>query len=213
MLESAQSTARVTLIMEVDASRLVAFRSALVTEHADEWGFKPGYTPILAMLVSRALKRAPFMNARWVENRIEQHESVNMGIAMDTDRGLVVPVIRAIDRMGLRSICEEFIQQVAAVRQNTIAPDALQGGTFTLTNLGGYEVDAFTPIINPPETAILGIGRIAERPFVVNHQLTARHTMTLSLAFDHRLVDGAPAARFLQKIKQYTEEPGLLITL
>jgi pyruvate dehydrogenase E2 component (dihydrolipoamide acetyltransferase) len=132
-------------------------------------------------------------------------------MAVDTERGLLVPVIRDADKKSLRQFGTEFRQLAEGARSGRISPDDLSGGTFTITNLGMYDVDAFTPVINLPEAAILGVGRIAEKAVVRDGQIVARHMWTLSLVFDHRLVDGAPAARFLQYIKELVEEPYLWV--
>jgi pyruvate dehydrogenase E2 component (dihydrolipoamide acetyltransferase) len=209
MAQSAQTVARVTLLMEVDATDLVEERKALVNALATEWGCKPGYNEMLGVLTARALKAHPYMNARLEGDAILEMAHINLGFAVDTPRGLLVPVIPEIENKDLKTICQEYADLVNKARNSRIQPGSLEGGTFTLTSLGAYGIDAFTPIINLPETAILGIGRIAERPVVVNHALTIRYTLTLSLAFDHRLVDGAPAAKFLQTLREMIENPDL----
>lgn len=211
MAASVHTTARVTLVMEVDATELVALRERLKARVAAEWGFAPGYNDLLAKIVAIALRRFPYMNARLTEDAIEWLEPINLGMAVDTERGLLVPVIRNADRKSLREFGQEFRALVERVRQGKALPDDLTGGTFTITNLGPYEVDAFTPVINLPEAAILGVGRIAPKPVVRDGQIVVRQMLTLSLVFDHRLVDGAPAARFLQDIKNFIEEPYLLL--
>ncbi|MCC6148531.1 MAG: 2-oxo acid dehydrogenase subunit E2, partial [Anaerolineaceae bacterium] len=128
----------------------------------------------------------------------------------DTERGLLVPVVRNAAGRRLLAINDELGGLVARSLSGRSLPDDLTGGTFTITNLGVYEIDAFTPIINPPECAILGIGRIVPRPVGVDGQIVLREMMALSLSFDHRLVDGAPAAKFLQRLKQYIERPIVL---
>jgi pyruvate dehydrogenase E2 component (dihydrolipoamide acetyltransferase) len=133
-----------------------------------------------------------------------------MGMAVDTERGLMVTVIRNADTKGLQQFGAEFRAMVDRARVGKSTPDDLSGGTFTITNLGMYRVDAFTPIINLPETAILGMGRINPKPVVKGEEIVIRKTMTLSLVFDHRLTDGAPAARFLDYICELIEEPYLL---
>jgi pyruvate dehydrogenase E2 component (dihydrolipoamide acetyltransferase) len=130
---------------------------------------------------------------------------------VDADRGLLVPVVRDADRKGLVEIAREVRDLVDRAQSSQALPDELSGSTFTVTNLGMYGVDAFTPLINLPETAILGVGRIKPRPAVVDGEICVRQTMWLSLTFDHRLVDGAPAARFLQRIVQLIQEPYLLL--
>jgi pyruvate dehydrogenase E2 component (dihydrolipoamide acetyltransferase) len=204
---SAQTTARVTLLMDADATDLVTLREELKAKHEAKWGFAPGYNELLAKACAIALRRFPYMNARLNGEVIERLADVNIGIAVDAEQGLVVPVIRDVDQKDLQTVGREFRQYVDEVRNNKINPDHISGGSFTITNLGTYDVDGFTPIINLPEAAILGVGRIAPKPVVVEEQVVIRKIVTLSLAFDHRLTDGAPAARFLQYIKQLIEEP------
>ncbi|MFN2224582.1 MAG: 2-oxo acid dehydrogenase subunit E2, partial [Candidatus Promineifilaceae bacterium] len=133
----------------------------------------------------------------------------NIGVAVDTERGLVVPVIRDIPAKSVGELAEEMSELLPRAKAGKALPDELTGGTFTITNLGAYEIDAFTPIINPPECAVLGVGRLVDRYVVLDGQPAIRTMMALSLTFDHRLVDGAPAARFLQRIKQLIERPYL----
>jgi pyruvate dehydrogenase E2 component (dihydrolipoamide acetyltransferase) len=167
----------------------------------------------LGLIVARALREFPYMNARLGADgtAIERMPTVNLGMAVDTERGLLVPVIRNADQKGLRGFGTEFRALMERARLGKSLPDDLAGGTFTITNLGMFDVDAFTPIINLPEAAILGVGRIQPKAVVKNGEIVARQMWTLSLAFDHRLVDGAPAARFLQRIKQLIENPYLLL--
>ncbi|RME80413.1 MAG: 2-oxo acid dehydrogenase subunit E2 [Caldilineae bacterium] len=211
MAASVHTTARVTLVTEADATEFVAVRERLKAAVADTWGFAPGYNDLLALIVARALRQFPYMNARLTEDAIEYLAHVNLGMAVDTDRGLLVPVIKDADTKSLRAFGQEFRELVERARQGRSLPDELTGGTFTITNLGMYEIDAFTPVINLPEAAILGVGRIAPKPVVRGDEVVVRQMWTLSLVFDHRLVDGAPAARFLQYIKRLIEEPYLLL--
>jgi pyruvate dehydrogenase E2 component (dihydrolipoamide acetyltransferase) len=136
-------------------------------------------------------------------------------VAVDTERGLLVPVVRDVQAKSLRQIAKEAAAFIEQARSGHVSPDDLRGGTFTITNLGMYEIDAFTPIINLPECAVLGVGRIIAKQVVVDadaERVAIRRMMFLSLTFDHRLVDGAPAARFLQRVKQYVEKPYLWLT-
>ncbi len=209
MAASHRATARVTLVTEADATVLVEVREKLRAAVEGEWGFAPGFNDLLAICVARALIEFPYMNARLSPDgqAIERMPSVNLGMAVDTNRGLLVPVIRNAGEKGLRAFGTEFRALVERARAGRAQPDDLAGGTFTITNLGMYDVDAFTPIINLPEAAILGAGRIKPQPVVRDGQVVIRQMWVLSLAFDHRLVDGAPAARFLQRIKQLVEDP------
>lgn len=211
MATSVHTTARVTMMMEVDATEFVAVRTRLKEKVTEEWGFAPGYNDLLARIVAVALHKFPYMNARLAPDAIELLAQVNLGMAVDTERGLLVTVIRSADRKNLREFGSEFRQLVDRARQGRSLPDDLVGGSFTITNLGMYDIDAFTPVINLPEAAILGVGRIAPKPVARGNAVEIRQMWTLSLAFDHRLVDGAPAARFFQYIKQLVEEPYLLL--
>jgi len=209
---SVHTTARVTLVTEADATEFVAARTRIKEKVEEDWGFAPGYNDLLAMIVAAALRRFPYMNARLTPDAIEILAHVHMGMAVDTERGLLVPVIRDTDQKSLRQFGSEFRLLVERARNSRSMPDDLTGGTFTITNLGMYEVDAFTPVINLPEAAILGVGRIAPKVVAYHGESAIRQMWTLSLVFDHRLIDGAPAARFLQYIKQLIEEPYLLLT-
>jgi pyruvate dehydrogenase E2 component (dihydrolipoamide acetyltransferase) len=213
MAASAHTTARVTVVTEADATAFVEAREQLKAHVADEWGFAPGYNDLLGITVARALREFPYMNVRLSADgqAIEHLPAVNLGMAVDTERGLLVPVIRHADQKGLRAFGTELRALVERARAGKSLPDELTGGTFTITNLGMHEIDVFTPIINLPEAAILGVGRIQAKPVVRDGQIVVRQMWTLSLAFDHRLVDGAPAARFLQRIKQLIENPYLLL--
>jgi len=213
MATSVHTTARVTLLMEADATHFVDMRERLKAKVSEEWGFAPGYNDLLAKVVAAALRKFPYMNARLTSDAIELLAPVNLGIAVDTERGLLVPVIRNADRKTLYELGNEFRQMVERARAGRALPDDLTGGTFTITNLGMYDVDAFTPVINLPEVAILGVGRIAPKVVARDNQMVIRHMWTLCLVFDHRLVDGAPAARFLQYIKNLIEEPYLWVAL
>jgi len=211
MSTSSQTTAAVTLQSVVDATEFVAAREQLKEAYAEELGFNIGFNDLLGVIVARCLVEFPYMNVRLEQEGIRHLTEVNIGMAVDTERGLLVPVIRGAHKMGVKEFAIKFRELVERARQGKALPDDLTGGTFTITNLGMYGVDQFTPIINLPECAILGVGRIRPEPAVVNGQIVIRQRMWLSLTFDHRLVDGAPAARFLQGIMRYIEAPYLLL--
>ena len=212
MAESVQTTARVTLVTDVDATELVSLREQLKGRYAEAWGFAPGYNDLLAMIVAGGLRQFPYMNARFSADgaSIEYLKPVNLGLAVDTDRGLLVTVIRDADHKGLQEIGSKFRELAKKARAGKAGPDELSGSTFTISSLGIFRVDAFTPVINLPEAAILGVGRIHDKPVVKDGEIVVRKMMTLSLVFDHRLTDGAPAARFLDYICELIEEPYLL---
>jgi len=205
---SARETARVTLTTDADATRLVELRAQLNTQQGE---MKFSYTDLLALLVARALAKHPYMNATLHEDGVHQHSFVNLGIAADTERGLLAPVVRDAHRKTLGEIYADIRRLSEAAHTGKISPDDLRGGTFTITNLGAQEIDAFTPIVNQPEIAILGIGRIAQKPAAFQGQLALRWMVALSLSFDHRTVDGAPAAKFLQAVKHLIETPALVL--
>jgi pyruvate dehydrogenase E2 component (dihydrolipoamide acetyltransferase) len=212
MSASAHTTARVTLTTDADATEFAQVRALLKDTLASQLGFTISYTDILVAIAARALREYPYMNARLVGEEIHLLSDVNVGVAVDTERGLLVPVIRAAADKGIAELARTLRELVERARTGKSLPDDLAGGTFTITNLGMYDIDAFTPIINLPECAILGVGRLREVPAIHQGQVCARTMMALSLTFDHRLVDGAPAARFLQRIKGLVEQPYLLLT-
>ena len=209
MAASDQLTARVTLVTEADVTDLVRLREKLKEEKAEAWGYKPGYNELMGKIVTRVLEDFPYMNARLSQDgsAIDHLAEINLGIAVDTDRGLVVPVIKKADKLDLQAFGKRFRALVDGIQTGQVSPEDLSGGTFTITNLGNFDVDAFTPVINLPEVAILGLGRIQDKVVPYQGEIKVRKMMTLSLVFDHRLVDGAPAARFLQRVKEFVEYP------
>lgn len=214
MAESARTAAPVTLTTEADATDLVRLREQLKKDRAGTNVVIPSYNDLFAKAVAAALQNHPELNASIREDRIISHASVSVGIAVDTERGLLVPVIHEVQNKSLGQIARESAPLIERARAGRATLEDLSGGTFTITNLGVYEIDAFTPIINLPEGAILGVGRIVAKPVVldeVTETIGVRKMVALSLTFDHRLVDGAPAARFLQDLKRLIERPTLLI--
>jgi pyruvate dehydrogenase E2 component (dihydrolipoamide acetyltransferase) len=210
MAQSAQTTAAFTLTTEADAAALVAWRESL-RRTAGQGGRVPTYNDLLIRLLTCALKEHPALNARLEDGEIRRYQQINLGVAVDTERGLLVPVLRNAGQLTLAEIAERTAQLIERARSGQLGPDEMSGGTFTITNLGMFETDAFTPIINIPEVAILGVGRIRERVVAREGQICVRPTVVLSLTVDHRAVDGAPAARFLQRLKQLIEEPLLAL--
>jgi pyruvate dehydrogenase E2 component (dihydrolipoamide acetyltransferase) len=215
LLLASQSTAPVTLTTEADATRLVRLREELKADLSGSGRPLPSYTDLLLRLTAVALGEHPALNASLTDAGIIQHSAVHIGIAVDTPGGVLVPVVRDCQNRSVAEIAVETHRLIEQAQRRASAPDDLYGGTFTITNLGMYEIDAFTPILNLPECAILGVGRIVARPVVVDDSqetIAVRRMLALSLTFDHRLVDGAPAARCLQRIKQLIERPTLWLT-
>lgn len=206
MMESRLQTAPVTLTRRVDASRLTALRNRwkLALQPAPA----PSFGDILARLTAIALAQHPVLGGRWDGDRIALPDEIHIGIAVDTDHGLLVPVLRNVPGLTIEELARRSRELVDAARRRSIHAEDLQGAVFTISNLGGFGVESFTPIINYPETAVLGLGAIRWEPVVLpNGQIVAREQITLSLTFDHRVVDGAPAARFLASIADLIEEP------
>jgi pyruvate dehydrogenase E2 component (dihydrolipoamide acetyltransferase) len=210
MMETVRTVAPVTLTTDADASELVRIRELFKAEMGPDSGPVPGYNDMIMRLVALALIDHPALNASLTGAGIVEHESVHIGLAVDLNTGLRVPVIRDADRKSVHQIAAESLSMIDEIKAGTIGPEKLKGSTFTVTSLGSLGIDAFTPILNLPEAAILGIGRITSRAVVIDEatgELGARRMMALSLTFDHRIVDGSPAARFLQNVVNKIEHP------
>jgi len=206
MAKSFTSNARVTHHVKVDMSDILALRKKM-NEGLPEKE-KISVTAILTKAVARALEMNPCVNASFTGTEIKVWKDVNIGMAVALPDGLIVPVIRNANAKRLAEVNREIVDLAKRARKNKLNVDEMSGATFTITNLGGYgSVDNFTPIINPPEVAILGIGRTTEQPAVVNGQVVARPLMGISLVFDHRVVDGAPAAEWLAVLIGLIENP------
>lgn len=201
MDESREATVPVTLMRRVDASRFTALRNRWKLRVHPEPG--PAIHDLIAKIAAIALREHPYMTRGG-----NIAGGVHIGIAVDTDRGLIVPVIRNVQDLSLPEVAQRSRDLVDAARNRRVQAEDLQGGVFSISNLGGHGVEAFTPVIHYPEAAILGLGAIRWEPVVLpSGQIVAREQMTLSLTFDHKVVDGAPAARFLATIAQLLEEP------
>ena len=205
MTESLQTMAQVTLFTEVDVTELVRLRERLRRE------FELTYTDLIIKAVAHALEKHPRLNASLAGDEIRQHEEIHIGMAVALEEGLIVPVIRNANQKSLREIAQETKDLAQRAREGRLSVDEVTGSTFSVTNLGGYGIDGFTPIINPPEAAILGVGRIVEKPAAYQGQVALRQMMVLSLTFDHRIVDGAPAAAFLRTVAEMLEMPFLIV--
>jgi len=212
MAYSAHTSAPVTLTTEVDATELVALRKTLKEDSAITGQPVPSYNDLLTKLSCQALLEHPLINARIEGEEVVQMGAVNIAVAVDTERGLIVPVLKDVQTKALRQLARESAVLIERTRNGSITYEELQGATFTITNLGMFEIDAFSPIIDLPQCSILGVGRIAPKPVVVDietEKVAIRQCMILSLTFDHRLIDGAQAARFLQRVKHFIERPYL----
>jgi pyruvate dehydrogenase E2 component (dihydrolipoamide acetyltransferase) len=211
MVESLRESAQLTLTTEVDMAEAARMRDEVAPELERREGVRPTYTDLVIRATALALREHPAVNARWEGEGIRRLEEIHIGVAVALDEGLLVPVLRHADRMSLAQIARAVRELSERARALRLRPEEMQGSTFTVTNLGMYEIDAFTPILNPPESGILGVGRVVRRPVAVGERVEVRPTVVLSLTFDHRVVDGAPAAQFLQRVKHILEHPYLLL--
>ena len=208
MVQSLQTMAQVTLTTEVDVTDVMMLREGLARQWKDA-GLSPLHLVLKA--TARALKEHPRMNAIQREHEIELIREINIGVAVSLQEGLMVPTIRRADEKHLEEIARESRDLANKTREGKASYDEVTGATFTITNLGSYGIDAFTPIINSPQVGILGVGRVVEKPVVYQGEITKRAMMFLSLTFDHRVIDGAPAAEFLGAVKGYLEDPWWMV--
>ncbi|HYH64105.1 MAG TPA: dihydrolipoamide acetyltransferase family protein [Urbifossiella sp.] len=208
MVESLRTAAPVTLTSAVDATNLVNLRAQFKAAGAAV----PTVTDLLLKLAAVALGKHPTLAARWTDAGLAAADRLDIGFAVDTPAGLLVPVVRDVPALGLAALAARTRELTDRARRGALAAADLRGGCFTVTNLGAFGVDAFTPIINPPEAAVLGVGRIARRPAMDGDRVVGREVVTLSLTFDHRVTDGAPAARFLQALAGCVENPAPWLT-
>ncbi len=195
------------LVREVSAQGLVDMRARIAPAVEKRVGLKPTYTDLLVKLIAAALRDHPRVNASWHVAGIQLHQEINIGIATAIEEGLIVPVIHRADDLSVGEIAAQRSDLVARANVNTLRPSDIAGGTFTITNLGMYNVDVFNAIVNPPQAAILAVGRIVERVVPVNGEPAVRPMMTMTLSCDHRAVDGARAAKFLDDLANLIEEP------
>ena len=210
MRNSLQEMAQTNTRMDVDMSNMIAFRKQMNDRLAAQ-GIKVSYVDLLVAACAKALIENPEANCSWEADGIHFKNYANIGIAVDSKKGLVVPVVKDADILSIPEISKASRALINKARDGALKPDDMKGGTFTISNLGMFEVDSFTAIVNPPETCILAVGRIADRAVVVDGQIVARPMMNLCLSYDHRAIDGAPSARFLQCVKHYLENPVWLL--
>jgi 2-oxoglutarate dehydrogenase E2 component (dihydrolipoamide succinyltransferase) len=211
MLESLQVSAQLTTVIEVDITKIARLREKAKSSFEAREGVKLTYLPFFAVAVCEALKQHPVVNASVEGDQITYHGAEHLGIAVDTDRGLLVPVIRDAGDLNMGGIARKIVDVASRTRDNKISPDDLGGGTFTITNTGSRGALFDTPIINQPQVAILGVGSVVKRPMVVKGEdggetIAIRSMVYLALSYDHRIVDGADAARFLSTLKERLEE-------
>ena len=200
------------LIREIDASNLIEWRTRILSMVEKRSGIKPTYTDLLVRLTGFTLREHPRVNAAWADGNIQFNDKVNVGIAVAIDDGLIVPVIRNADTSSISEIALQRRDLIERAQTRKLRPTDISDGTFTFSNLGMYNVDVFNAIVNTPQAAILAVGRIAERVVAVNGQAVVRSMMTVSLSCDHRVVDGARAAQFLDDLANLVEDPWRLLS-
>ena len=206
MLASVQTSPTVTFNLGIDMTEMKRYREQLKARE-----IKVSYTDLLVKFVAKALTEFPLLNCSVADNKITYKHYVNMGVAVALDNGLVVPNIPDADKKSLTEISAQVKELAKLAREGKLPPERLQGGTFTITNLGMYGIESFTPIINQPEVAILGVNTMEDKVVVRNGEMVIRPIMNLSLTADHRVVDGSVAAQFLQRVKALMENPALML--
>jgi len=208
MLQSHLTYAEVTQMREVDATELVNLRQSLLAPLQEKHGFRLSYTHLLIKAAAQALRQHPIVNSSLVGEEIRIFGDINVAMAVALeDGGLLAPVIRQADRKSIAEIAQEAIKLAEQVRKRRFTLDILEGGTFTITNAGMYGTDYVTPLINSPQSAALGIGRLVPKPVVRDNQIVIRTMMGLSLTYDHRVLTGATAAQFCQTLEDIIENP------
>jgi pyruvate dehydrogenase E2 component (dihydrolipoamide acetyltransferase) len=213
MLESVQTTAQLTLNVSADARAIQAYRQRLKASDEAMGLQKITINDLILLAVARTLPLFPEVNALFTDNTIYRYKNVHLAVAVDTPRGLVVPVMRHAHTLSLKQISEQAKQLANGAVDGSVSPDLLSGGTFTVTNLGSLGIESFTPVLNPPQVAILGVGNINLKPVEVNGEVKFIPHLGLSLTINHQVVDGAPAARFLQTLSQRLAAIDLLLAL
>jgi pyruvate dehydrogenase E2 component (dihydrolipoamide acetyltransferase) len=203
LTESWNSVPHFYLVREANASRLMAWRERAQQRSPE----KLTYTDLIVKLVAAALRKHPRVNAKWVDGAIIANDEVNVGLAVAVEEGLLVPVIHRADQLGLAELAARRKDLVTRAQAKKLSPDDMSDGTFTISNLGMYGVDTFSAIVNPPQAAILALGRIADRVVPVNGQPAVQPMIVMTLSCDHRVVDGARAAQFLQTLTSFIEDP------
>ena len=201
--KSYREAVHVTLNMETEMDNLIQMRKKLT----EKLGEKPSYTVLMLKCIAKAIRDFIEINATMEKEKIVIYDNVNINVAIDSPIGLITPVIRDVDKKALKELLKDYADIVERAKKGALKEKDFVGGTFTITNLGMFGVDSFTPIINPPQIAILGLNRITQKPVMKNGEIKIASVMVLSLTFDHRAIDGAPAARFLERAKYYLEHP------
>lgn len=207
MLESLQTSAQLTHHLKVDITELLSLKKKTASQIEKQHNTKLTLTDFIARAVVLSLQEHKQMNSALIESEIHIYADINLGIAVDVENGLVVPVVNAADSKSLVELSNSIKELSELAKTKQLKSDQMKGSTFTISNLGSYGIEYFTPILNSPETGILGVGTAQETPIFIGEQIQKRILLPLSLTFNHQVMDGAPAAQFLQTLKKYLEEP------
>jgi len=210
MMESFQ-TPHFYLSAEVDTQELRKTRNRLIPIIESKTGIRLTLTDLIIKMAAKALEDNPSLNCSYVDGAVKLFKRIDIGLVTAVEGGLVVPVIRRADKKSLAEIAQARAELVQKARERTLSKEEMKGSTFTISNMGMFEIDQFSAILQPPEAAILAVGRIADKPVVRNGEILIRPMMTLTLSIDHRVLDGAMGAQFLQSLKNYIENPFNLI--
>lgn len=211
MQASLQNAAQLTVFVEADVTEMVALRAGMLARNKKNPDYRLSYNDIMAYAVCRALLKHPIMNSTLQEDGIHVHEHVNLGVAVSLPEGLIVPNVKNADTLTLEGLKTKVRDAAGRARKGGLNMDEISGGTFTISNVSMLGVDGFTPIINPPETGILGVGRVVQKPAVYQGAVAIRSMMTLSLTFNHMVTDGGPAMTFLRTLADMLETPTLML--
>jgi len=209
MTQSAQNP-HITMITEIDMTEVVELRNEINERVEKKHSIRVSFNDIIVKAVADTLDRFPKFNATLVGNELVMFDEVNIGVAMATDDGLIVPTVRDANKKSITEIAIETKDFGKRAKENELKPEELTGNTFTVSNLGPFNVDLFIPVINPPETAILALGQIKKKPVVIDDTIVIRSIMMASCAVDHRVLDGAPAGQFLAALKETLENPFMM---
>lgn len=200
----------ITMVTEIDMTEVVGLRNEINSQVQKKHRIRVSYNDIIVKAVADTLEKFPLFNATLAGNEIRYFEDINVGVAIATDDGLIVPIVRHANKKSITEIAIETKTLGKKAKDKALTPEELTGSTFTVSNLGPFKVDLFIPVVNPPETAILALGQIKKMPVVIEDKIAIRHMMLASCAVDHRILDGAPAGQFLASLKDYLENPFMM---
>ena len=211
MMAGKRDTAQIYMTVSIDATKLLETRERLAPLSEKSEGIRPTITDLLMKICASAISRHPILNTRWTSEGIVWLDAIHMGMAMALEEGLIVPVIRDIGKKTLAEIAKARTAIVEKGKSGKLTPEEMKGSTFTISSLGMFGIEEFAAIINPPESGILAVGAILDKPVVINKEIVVRPVMKITLSYDHRVIDGAKAAGFMKTLKEFLENPSSVI--